>query len=83
MQSIYINIKCKTVTKFFTILTKCSFPYLNPASYLNRHINKWYPSVDETFCFIYYQSANFVLFLVKKFPSDVQFTCELERVEYP
>ena len=26
----------KTVTKLFTILTKCFFPYLNPTSYLKK-----------------------------------------------
>ena len=26
----------KTVTKHFTILTKCFFPYLNPTSYLKK-----------------------------------------------
>ena len=30
----------KTVTKLVSILTKCSFPYLNPTSYLN--INYFY-----------------------------------------
>ena len=33
---VYLNVIFnKTATKLVTILTKCFFPYLNPASYLN------------------------------------------------
>ena len=36
----------KTVTKLFTILTKCFFPYLNPTSYLNMLLRVFFHLVE-------------------------------------
>ena len=45
----YNAILNKTVTKLFTILTKCFFPYLNPTSYFNLSFSSGvFPSILKT-----------------------------------
>ena len=47
---------------------------------LNSHLHTWYDFVDDTFCFINCQSADYVLPIFNDFHPHIQFMYEVEHL---